>query len=497
MNTIETSMQTVPCRYCRQPIHPVATKCPYCHEQLTTRSRFEIASKKTIALIGIATALLSLFYGVKEGYFYIEQRQQQRQMFTAHIIAAENFIKLDNLEYAEASLDQALTLNPNDQNLRLRYFLLRSHNILRELDYYGAQLPDRYLTTMPELIISGFSLIENNFSADKQAHLLSSLARLLQFDQRWQNPAAINELFAKAWALTGNDAEIAYWYGERLINDETDKQKGLALIQKAMEIEPENAIYVAAMGRQQRKSGDYAAAFSSLRRAIELRPKQHELQRIRAANEAKYALRRSLRDADSIADISSEDFFSLNLQQRIDIVEFSLQHGSNDRYFNLVAAKLLHTAGQNQRSETLLRNVIRDYDERTDTEQLTLMANVLEAQNKPEFEEIHELLSRIAMRDSYEEIMETGIEGKHRYKVGLRVAKKNTANGIEVLKVFSGYPFAKAGVQAGDLLIEFGHRRVENLRSIWVPINDFSPGTDVPLKLQRGDKLIEVSVVIE
>lgn len=497
MTIEDVSTETISCRYCRQPIHPDATKCPHCHEQLTTRSRLEIATKKTVALIGIGTALLSLFYGVKEGYFYIEQRQQQRQTFAAHMVAAENFIKLDNLEYAKASLDQALALNPNNQNLRLRYFLLRSHNILRELDYYGAQLPDRYLANMPELITSGFSLIDNNFSKDKQAQLLSSLARLLQFDQRWQNPDAINELFAKAWALAGNNAEIAYWYGERLVNDETDKQQGLALIQKAIEIAPENAIYIAAMGRHQRKAGDYAAAFSSLRRAIELLPKQHELQRIRASNEAKYAMLRSLRDADAIEDISGDNFFGLGLEQRLEIVDFILQQKDNDRYFNFVAAKLFHTTEQHERAETLLKNVVGNYDERTNTQQLTLLASVLEAQGKQEAEEIRDLLTTIAMRNSYEEILETSIDGKHRYKVGLRVAKKNTTNGIEVLKIFSGYPFAKAGVQKGDILLEFGHRKVENLRSIWVPINDFSPGTDVPLKLQRDGQVIDVSVVIE
>ena len=497
MNTVDAPTENIPCRYCHQPVHPNSTKCPHCHEQLTTRSRLEIASKKTVALIGIGTALLSLFYGVKEGYFYIEQRQQQRQMFTAHMVAAENFIKLDNLEYAEASLDQALALNPNDQQLRLRYFLLRSHNILRELDYYGAQLPDRYLANMPELITNGFSLIENNFSQDKQAQLLSSLARLLQFDQRWQSPQAINELFAKAHSLAPNNAEIVYWYGERLINDETDKQQGLNLIQQAIEIAPENAIYVAAMGRHQSRDGDYAAAFISFRRAIELLPKQRELQRIRAANEAKYALIRSLRAADGIEDISGDQFFGLTMQQRLELTEFILQQKGNDRYFNLVAAKLFHTAKQHARAETLLRNAIGDYDERTNTQQLTLLASVLVAQGKKEADEIRDLLSKIEMRDSYEEILETGIDGKHRYKVGLRVAKQNNDNGIEVLKVFDGYPFAKAGVQAGDHLLEFAHRKVENLRSIWVPINDFSPGTDVPLKLQRGNTVMDVSVVIE
>ena len=497
MTTAEPSTQSIPCRYCRQPVHPDASKCPHCHEQLVARSNIEITSKKIAGLIGIGTALISLFFGLKEGYFYIEKRQQQREMFAAHMVAAENFIKLDNLEYAEASLNQALALNPNNQQLRLRHFLLRAHNILRELDYYGAQLPDKFLKGMPELITMGFSLVENDFPADKQAHLLSSLARLLQFDQRWQNPTAIDELFTKALALAANDAEIIYWYGERLINNETDKQQGLSLIQQAVELAPENAIYIAALGRHQSKAGDYAAAFASFRHAIELLPKQHELQRIRASNEAKYSLRRSLRDADNTADISSEKFFGLSLQQRIEIIEFSLQHGGSDRYFNLVAAKLLHTAGQHQRAETLIRNAVGDYDERTNTEQLTLLADVLEAQNNQEAEKIRYLLRKIEMRDSYEEILETSIDGKHRYKVGLRVAKQNEGNGIKVLKVFEGYPFAKAGVRKGDRLLKFAHRKVENLRSIWLPINDFSPGTDVPLKLKRGDKFMDVSIVIE
>ncbi len=65
------------------------------------------------------------------------------------------------------------------------------------------------------------------------------------------------------------------------------------------------------------------------------------------------------------------------------------------------------------------------------------------------------------------------------------------------MEPFAGYPFAKAGVIAGDRLLEFAHRKVESLRSIWVPILDFSPGTDVPLKVRRGKELLDLTVVIE
>ena len=52
-------------------------------------------------------------------------------------------------------------------------------------------------------------------------------------------------------------------------------------------------------------------------------------------------------------------------------------------------------------------------------------------------------------------------------------------------------------MEAGDRLLEFAHRQVTELRSIWVPMLDFSPGTDVPLKLVRGDRELSLVLIIE
>lgn len=493
-----TEEKTIPCRYCRQPVHPKATKCQHCGEQLTQRSRIGRATKNIVGSIGIFTALLSVFYAAKEGYFYIEQRQQQREMFSAHMNAADHFLKLDNLDYAEASLNQALELNPNDMRLQLRLFLLRSRNILREVDYYGAQLPDEHLAVVPELITSGFSLVENDFSPNDRAMLFTSLARLLQYDRRWQNPDAIEELFKKARKLSPSNAEIAYWYGEWLINQEPPSADGFSLIQQAASNEPDNALYSYALGLYQSRQGDYASAFTTLRHTIELRPKQQELQRIRASNEAKGSLRRALLKADEKSDITGPDFFNLDMDERLSLMEFALEHGGSNRRLRLLAARLFHNAGRNDQAEPWVRKVLGDYDERSDTKTLQLLSAILEAQNKEEeAQQIREIVARKEERATFEEILETGYEDKHRYKVGLRVAKQNEGDGIEVLKAFEGYPFAKAGVQQGDRILEFAHRRITNLRSIWVPINDFTPGTDVPLKISRGDEVISLTVVIE
>lgn len=493
-----------PCRHCQQPVHPQANKCPHCHGLLATPSRLESTTKKAVGTLGVLTALLSLFYGLKEGYFYIEQRQQQREMLAAHMLAAENFVKLDNLDYAERAVQEALTITPDDKQLRLRAFQLRAQDILRELDYYGAQLPNDRLTIIPELISDGFSLMSAKFPRVQQAHLLGTLARLLQFDRQWQNPGAVDDLFTEALALIPDNPEIAYWYGERLITTAADRSKGLALIETAATLDPDNAIYIAALGRHHASDGHYAAAFAAFRRAIELHPQQHGLQAIRAANEAKRSLRQAIRSADEKADISAAHFYGLSLAQRRDIVDFALRQGYPDRYFKWVAAKLLFAVGEYAEAEALMRDVLGNYDERSNVDQLQLFAQILAAQNKDEALRLDQLLAEIARLASYEEILETGIKDQHRYKVGLRVRSAKNAKtrdadttGVEVLKVFSGYPFAKAGVQTGDFLLEFAHRKVTSLRSIWVPINEFSPGTDVPLKLRRDGKVLDLIIVIE
>ena len=489
---------TVPCRYCREPVHPQATKCPKCGEKLTGNARFERTTKKIVSTIGMFTAFLSVFFATREGYFYVEQKQQQRERFPAHMNAADHFLKLDNLHYAEASLEQALQLSSNDKQLQLKFFLIRSRNILREVDYYGSHLPDEQLNGLPKLITAGFSLTEYNYLPVEEAILFNFLARLLQYDKRWQNPAAIGELFRKARKIDPMNPDIAYWYGDWLLNQEPPAEEGLALIKEAVNRTQDNAFYLWGLGLYQAKRGNYGSALSTLKKAIDLKPKQQSLQRIRASNEAKNSFRRILLKASGKADITESKFFGLDMEQRSSYVQFSLKHSSGSRGLQWQAARLFHSTGKSEQAEILVKKILGNYNERSKIQHLDLLEDILQAQQKTEeAQKVSNLITRKKELESYEEILETGYRDKHRYKVGLRVARQNKEEGIEVLKVFKGYPFAKAGVQPGDRLLEFAHRRITSLRSIWVPINDFTPGTDVPLKINRGGKEINLVVLIE
>ncbi|HEY5674301.1 MAG TPA: PDZ domain-containing protein [Malonomonas sp.] len=481
------------CRACRQPLAEQATKCQHCGEAQVKTFSLEQQIKRVVGWIGFLTAFLSLFFMLKEGYYYIEQRQQQRELFAAHMRVAQQFLQRDNLEYAEVSLTKALKLNPGDKQLRLQYFLLRAQILLRDAD---ATNPATEL--IPELVTDGFSLLENSFATTDQAQLLVSLARLLQYDQRWQNPTAITELFAKARQLAPGSAKVAYWSGEWLLSQQPPEPSGFKLIVAAAEKEPQNALYLYSLGYYQAKQGDYRGALDNFRQAIEVAPLQTEQLQRQAAINARYALRRALNDAAEQQEITGPEFFGMSLDERIAIIEFALELSGSDRPLLLLASRLFHQVGANQRAEELLRQRLGSYTERTDSELLELLLAILEAQQKSvEAQQVRDILASQQERATFEEILEAGLDGQHRYKVGLRLAKENPAGGVEVLKVYAGYPFAKAGLLPGDHLLEFAHREVINLRSVWAPITDFAPGTDVPLKILRDGQELMLTVVIE
>jgi hypothetical protein len=104
------------CPYCREIIHSEAKKCRFCGEMLEkpSSSKVEKTLKKVVMYVGLATTFLSLFYALREGYYFIEDRQEQRATIASYKAAAAQFEQLDNLDYAVETLGQALAIKPND-----------------------------------------------------------------------------------------------------------------------------------------------------------------------------------------------------------------------------------------------------------------------------------------------------------------------------------------------------------------------------------------------
>ena len=62
------------CPYCAEPIKIMALKCKHCGEYAHPKKFSQGLTSRLIVIIGLVTAALSLFYALREGYFFIEKK---------------------------------------------------------------------------------------------------------------------------------------------------------------------------------------------------------------------------------------------------------------------------------------------------------------------------------------------------------------------------------------------------------------------------------------
>jgi S1-C subfamily serine protease len=68
--------------------------------------------------------------------------------------------------------------------------------------------------------------------------------------------------------------------------------------------------------------------------------------------------------------------------------------------------------------------------------------------------------------------------------------------GVRFADVRDGTPAAKAGLKAGDILIEFGGKEIANLYDFTFALRSHKVGETVLVKVLRGDQTIEAKVLL-
>ncbi len=497
-----------PCPYCREAIHAEAKKCRHCGEMLEKSAppKIETALKKGAMYIGLFTTFLGLFYTLREGYFFVVERQEQRATIESYKTAAAQFEQLDNLDYAVHTLEQALALKPNDLDLQRQYFLLRARSLLREVEDWPMTADNEEVrTNITTLTLDGFRLLQFTQSKAERAGVLITLARLLRQDINWKDETRLAALFEEAYRLAPGDAEVTFRYGQWLLSEDGQAEKGGELLRKATQLQPENALYWSVLGQYLLEKKAYQEALPALRTAIGLLPEQNESQRIRAVNSAGGALVSLVRRADAEQDITGADFLGMNMEERKLLIEETLSLAASDRELNFLAARFYHKTGDHERAVSALKASLwaEDLDYRgsysSDIPKLELYAAILEdSGNDPEtLGRLRTMLERHKEDQLYDEVKEIGYEGRRKYKVGLKVHAGASEEGVLVARAYEGYPFAKAGVQEGDRITEFAHREMKTLRDIWILLLEFAPGTELPFKVKRGEEVLDLTLVVE
>lgn len=72
----------------------------------------------------------------------------------------------------------------------------------------------------------------------------------------------------------------------------------------------------------------------------------------------------------------------------------------------------------------------------------------------------------------------------------------NIEQGIQIAQVLDGQPAAKAGVQAGDVILELDGRKVRDIESFRATVSGKRPGTRVTLTLLRGGKEVRLEATL-
>jgi C-terminal processing protease CtpA/Prc len=172
---------------------------------------------------------------------------------------------------------------------------------------------------------------------------------------------------------------------------------------------------------------------------------------------------------------------------------------------NFLAARFYYKTGDHERAISALKASLWDEDLNyrssydSDIPKLELYAAILEDSGKnPEtLGKLRDMLEQHKEARLYDEIKDIGYQDQRRYKVGLKVRAGASQEGVLVVRAHEGYPFAKAGAREGDRIFEFAHREIETLRDIWIPLLEFDPGTELPFKVKRGKKIVDLMLVVE
>lgn len=376
------------CLYCYAEIPVQASKCRYCGEhQHATSPGWGKRLGQAAKYVGYLAAILGLAATLREGYYFVQARQQARNMFRSYLNVAEEFRRLDNLEYARQALDDALKIYPDDVSVATARFTTASTDLLRwaeDRDIDSVRIAEH--ATIKKLVQNGYRLLQLPHSKAERSEVLTLLGRLHIYDSTWSGVNTIDELFSRASQLTPTSAEPLFWHGRWLLRN-NDPEPGLELIRQASELAPGNFFYKAEIGRYLLWEERFSAALLPLRETAVADTEQLDLLQIRAVNEARRNLAKWLLLADQQSSILDDSFFDLSIDERTKIITIALAANPNDPELHYIAARFFNHHRQLPKALQMLKLSLRNEADlrrvsRSDLHKLPLYLKLLTVLNQ-------------------------------------------------------------------------------------------------------------------
>lgn len=474
-----------------------------------------VSLKKLAGLLSILGIIIAGIVGIFTIVQNVEKSKEKEKQIQMYLEAGERFAEHYNIESAIEQYEKILRID-NDNELAQRAIIIL---LRKKLQFDIGEPPE-----IDDILAKIYHLQALHPSRKQDPRLLVEEAFLLRRGGRGK---AALDVMERAYKVSSDDPEVLAQLGYlRALTSSEENVKGLDLLRRAIEKDPNEARYHAYLAESYGRAKKDAEAIREYYQAARLSNREEMESRLVHDYVVNYLycrfndlfwnnynnFRKGGRLTGSI---------KMSPQECASIYEYVVaEYGRSSslresRYGKL--ASFYYEAGQLAKANEAMKRMLQiwniDYEDEVDPwEKYGLWVHWFELHIKileksgldPDMltrARAYEKAIRIELQRREEAakvrvILETSEKG-HKYRVGLELPSGRSDEGVEVLRVFESYPFAKAGVHKGDKILEIGHRMVTTYHDLTRVLTMFEPGTRLPLKVKRGDKIVSLTLIVE
>lgn len=479
------------------------------------------AFKDTLAVLGIASTLVTVLFAARSGYQWIGQRSSHQQMIESWQLVADDIIDagirsindLFSLDVAVYAIEQVAELKSNDASSQQQWFLAQG-----TLAYLDLQIRpyayDDWREDLPPLTTEGWKVLELAKEDDDKVPIMLLLAGLESWSPSATAATTAESLLRQALALHPTKAEPRYRLAEHLLEQEENNGEAMQLLSDAIAIEPNNPIYLDQLGAVMLEQGVLEKALPLLEKSASVvNPTSNWMERRAgaASDERTFtwimALLRAAPETRSPAQTAHID----SLAERLLTGKYRTLWSDN-----AVLAKYWFQRGDFRRALDFMIESDIDYRRhgtRGTAEIERKFYQLKEDQLPPSLEEIKASLQRlndskdIAWLKSMEQqimlleeqaFMEVACDDLRLCKIGIKAQTwLPTKTGLLVLRVVPGYPYSRAGIRPGDRIDRINGKPADSLSMLADSITQWAPGKKIPLTVIRDGELLTLELTAE
>jgi tetratricopeptide (TPR) repeat protein len=261
--------------------------------------------KRRLALAGAALALTAATIGilkpVREFYAALVTGSVTAMKVENYTATAGEMIRQQRLEEARDFLEDARTLSPGDQDLKVQEFFVRTWLEFSEAQNFGESYnPGKHDALLP-LIAEGYRLAAVGRNDSELSAIYAHISLLHYFDPMGLQDDKIERLLNDALAL--DDRNSLAWLCRGFLLKRSDRlEPAIEAWRKSVELDPDAGLAWIALAEQYQVREAFPEQLHALRKA-------HAAARVALGPDWTYRARAAI--ADQIAELLLEDLHSL------------------------------------------------------------------------------------------------------------------------------------------------------------------------------------------